>query len=357
MDQWLIDNLVCPRHKEDLGYDESYLSCPRGCQYPVVDGIPVMLLSEAEQTMSLANTSMKLSETANIDGGLYLDSLGVSAEQKQGILDLVKMPRTTIDPVVSYLIGATNGIAYKSLVGKLSEYPIPELRLPATNGARFLDIGCNWGRWSIAAARKGYLAVGIDPSLGAVVAARRVAGALGVNAIFIVGDARYLPIRTATVDQVFSYSVLQHFSRADTSLAAGEVGRVLKVSGRSLVQMPTKFGVRCLYHQLRRGFSDGSGFAVRYWSLPALRRLFYSSIGKTQFTVDCFFGIGLQYSDIRLMSFGLKAVVVASELLRRLGEIFYPLVYVADSVYISSIKVAGKRNEGPSCGYDRTLDS
>lgn len=338
MDQWLIKNLVCPRHKADLVFDASSLSCPRGCRYPVVDGIPVMLLPDAEQTMDLADASMGLSQTANTDGGLYLDSLGVSAEQKQGILDLARKPHTGIDPVVSYLVGATNGIAYKSLVGKLCEYPIPDLRLAAASGARFLDVGCSWGRWSIAAARKGYQAVGIDPSLGAVMAARRVSRALGVNAVFIVGDARYLPIRTAAVDQVFSYSVLQHFSRTDASLAATEVGRVLKDAGSSLVQMPTKFGLRCLYHQARRGFSEGSGFAVRYWSIPALKRLFSSSIGKTRFTVDCFFGIGLQYSDIRLMPFGLKALVVASEMLRELSELFRPLVYLADSVYVSSTK-------------------
>ena len=40
-------------------------------------------------------------------------------------------------------------------------------------GSRLLDLGSSWGRWSIAAARKGYSVVGLDPSLGAVLAARR----------------------------------------------------------------------------------------------------------------------------------------------------------------------------------------
>jgi len=338
MDQWLIENLVCPRHKEALSFDTNQLSCPCGCQYPMVDGIPVMLLPDARQTMGLANTSMQLSHVANTDGGLYLESLGISAQEKQGILDLVEKQDTTIDPVVSFIVGATNGIAYKSLVGKLHEYPIPDLRLPDASGSIFLDLGCNWGRWSIAAAQKGYKAIGIDPSLGAVMAAKRVSKALGVNAVFIVGDARYLPVKTASVDQVFSYSVLQHFSREDASLTATEVGRVLKENGSSLVQMPTKFGIRCLYHQARRGFSDGSGFEVRYWTVPSLRQLFTNANGKPRFSVDCFFGIGLQYSDLRLMPFALKAVVIASEILRRLSKVFPPLVYVADSVYVASSK-------------------
>ena len=41
-----------------------------------------------------------------------------------------------------------------------------------TGGTRLLDIGCSWGRWSLAAAARGYDAVGIDPSLGAIMAAR-----------------------------------------------------------------------------------------------------------------------------------------------------------------------------------------
>jgi SAM-dependent methyltransferase/uncharacterized protein YbaR (Trm112 family) len=340
MDQWLIENLVCPRHQAPLSHDTNHLSCPCGCQYPVVDGIPVMLLPDAQQTMGLAHTSLELSQRANANGGLYLESLGLSDREKQGILELVKKGGASIDPVVSYMVGATNGIAYKSLVGRLDEYPIPDLRLPAANGSIFLDLGCNWGRWSMAAARKGYKAIGIDPSLGAVMAAKRVSEALGLNAAFMVGDARYLPVRSASVDQVFSYSVLQHFSREDAALAVSEAGRVLKENGSSLIQMPTRLGIRCLYHQARRGFSDGEGFEVRYWSIPSLKRLFTTAIGKTRFSVDCFFGIGLQYSDLRLMPVMLKGAVIASEILRGLTKVFPPLVYVADSVYVSSRKVA-----------------
>jgi len=75
------------------------------------------------------------------------------------------------------IIGATSGSSYKHLIGnpKLSEYPIPEISLPSASGALLLDLGCNWGRWSISAARNGYSVVGLDPSLGAVLAARRIA--------------------------------------------------------------------------------------------------------------------------------------------------------------------------------------
>ena len=81
-------------------------------------------------------------------------------------------------------VGATNGILYKDAIGKLDHYPIPVLRMPPGAGRRLLDIGCNWGRWSIAAARLGYRPIGIDPSLGAVLAAKRVSEKLGLDVQF-----------------------------------------------------------------------------------------------------------------------------------------------------------------------------
>jgi ubiquinone/menaquinone biosynthesis C-methylase UbiE len=43
-----------------------------------------------------------------------------------------------------------------------------------------------------------------------------------------VGDARFLPFRAGSVDVVFSYSVVQHFSKDDASREIKEVGRVLQ---------------------------------------------------------------------------------------------------------------------------------
>src|SRR2546421_318531 len=121
VDPWCLSNLVCPRDHQVLREVDSQLVCPAAHRYPVVDGVPVMLL------------------------------------------------------------------------GELDSYPIPELRLPAGDGRRLIDVGCSWGRWSIAAARKGYRVVGIDPSLGAIIAARRVSESLGLPIRYVVGDARYLP--------------------------------------------------------------------------------------------------------------------------------------------------------------------
>ena len=167
-------------------------------------------------------------------------------------------------------------------------------------------------------------------------AARRVAKACGVEARFVVGDARFLPFRPAALDRVFSYSVIQHFSRDDAARTAREIGRVLSDDGSAFIQMPTTNGVRCLYHQFRRGFRDGVDFEVRYWTLPALRRLFSSAIGPTAISVDCFFGIGLQASDRPFMPPMLRTLVSTSELLRRASTVITPLRWAADSVYVQA---------------------
>ena len=344
LDPWYLDNLVCPRDHGALAFDGAALRCSAGHRYPVIEGLPVMLLDDVSQTMPLVHASMSRARGEGGDErapGMYLESLGISDEEKAGIVEQVRMGASAVDPpvdpVVSFLVGATSGYMYAQQIGKLTMYPIPHLRLPSGDGRSLLDIGCSWGRWSIAAARAGYAVVGIDPSLGGVMAARRVALGMGLPIRHVVGDARFLPFRPGGFDHAFSYSVVQHLSRADARTVVAEVARVLKPGGESLVQMPAIFGIRCLYHQARRGFRDGDGFEVRYWTIPGLRRLF-SVVGPSRIEVDCYFGIGLQAADAHLMPPGLRLILRVSEALRLASGWFAPLRYVADSVYVRAVK-------------------
>jgi SAM-dependent methyltransferase len=238
------------------------------------------------------------------------------------------------------MIGATSGFAYRNLVGEnvLREYPIPNISLSAGNGQYLLDIGCNWGRWSLAAAKKGYVPIGIDPSLGAIMAARRVARQLGLPNRYVVADARELPFKNGVFDVTYSYSVLQHLSKSDVKTALGEVRRVLKSSGMSRIQMAHRVGVRSLQHQLRRGFREPQGFEVRYWGLGELRNTFSRLVGPTTIDVDCFFGLGFQLADYAFMRRRHRPILLASEVLRRTSKVLPFLVYVADSVFCRSRK-------------------
>ncbi|MEO8574206.1 MAG: methyltransferase domain-containing protein [Pyrinomonadaceae bacterium] len=322
MNKWLLDNLVCPRDKMTLTVSENHLMCGSGHAYRIFDDIPVMLVDEVEETHGyISRTLEKIS--ANGEGtGASRDS-PVSPDH--------------IDEWVQGEIPYTSGNLYFSVQHKLKRYPIPDTRLRPGNGERLLDIGCNWGRWSIAAAKKGYKPIGIDPSLDAVLAARRVAKQLNAEADFVVGDARFLPFADNAFDTVFSYGVFQHFSKENVQISLDEVTRVLKKGGSTLVQMPNKYGIRQYQQHRRRGFTEGEGFEVRYWTPSELMQTFEKKFGPTTMTTDCYFGLGIQASDADLLPFHYKMVVNSSELLRKISNIFTPLTKVADSVYLESV--------------------
>jgi SAM-dependent methyltransferase len=318
-DEGLLGLVVCPRDRQDLRRESDWLCCPLGHRYRIVDGIPILLVAEAEQTHIEGTRALVVAE----------------AGQTTGPREVPLRPGE-IDPFVREVIGATNGALYQHLVGTLTEYPVPSLRLPAGEGRSFLEIGCNWGRWCLAAAQSGYRPVGIDPSLKGIRAARRVAQQLGIEVSYLVADGRYLPFRDSTFDQVFSYSVLQHLSKQNTRAVLAEIRRVLRCTGQSLVQLPNVFGVRCLYHQLRRGFRETTGFEVRYWTIPELSRTFESALGPTSIEVDGFFSLNPQISDLRLFPWQYKLLVLLSHGLQRLSRHAPGLAYLADSLYLLS---------------------
>lgn len=338
-DSWYLENLACPRTHASLSAFEGGLQSPAGFSYPVVDGLPVLLRDDVEQTIGIARASIERAAGRLVDQrapDLYLESLGISEEEKAGVLTLARQHSGPIDPVVSYLIGATNGLAYKDLIGRLDHYPIPPF--PLAGEGQLLDLGCSWGRWTLAAAKRGFGVVGIDPSLGALMAARRTAHALDIPSRFICGDARFLPFRNSRFDAVFSYSVLQHMSEPDVEMVLLEVSRVLKPGGISLIQMPNKLGLRCLYHQARRGFRVATGFEVRYWTLASLIETFGRCLGESEVSVDCFFGLGLQKVDAELLSTPKQALIGLSEFLKGLSKNIPLLTRMADSVFVLSRK-------------------
>ena len=302
----------------------------------------MLLLDDADQTIELAKRSLESAARwagAQEDpppGELFLESLGVSDEQRAEAARLAASGARPIDPAVSVLIGATNGIAYRHLVARLETYPIPEIRLPPGDGRTLLDVGCSWGRWSIAAARKGYRVVGIDPSLGALMAARRTSRQFGLDIDFVCADARFLPFPDDSFDVSYSYSVIQHFSKPAALQAFAEIARV--TLGHCLVQMPNARGIRSLYHRARRGFSEGRGFEVRYWTIPELTAAFAPHFRTVDTSVHCFFGLGLEASDAHLVSAPARILIRISESLRQRSAGFGALKRVADSVFVAARK-------------------
>jgi SAM-dependent methyltransferase len=299
----------------------NWLVCAQAHRYPVVDDIPVMLLNDVQQTHWVATHSLE-----------HLESAEPVANAVTG--------GGAGDPFVQEAVGATCGNLYKSVIGGLPRYPIPDFPFEAPAGTPLLDIGCHWGRWCVAAARRGYRVIGVDPFLRAIRAARRVASALDVEATFVVADGRYLPFAAGTFGMVHSYSVLQHFSPEDVGLTAHEIGRVLAKDGSCHVQMAHAIGLLNLIQQARRGFRTAKNFEVRYWQFDQLRSLFEAAVGPTALTADGFFTIGAQSADLDLLPLLPRAVVRTSDALRRLSRRVPGLARVADSLYVNATRTA-----------------
>ena len=283
----VLKTLACPRDQGELFEDNHDLVCLQGHRYAIADGVPILTSPEA------ATKRTKV---------------------------------TRVDPVVQALLVSTCGNLYRGCT--LPRYPIPHFRFPGTG--LLLDVGCGWGRWSFSAVNAGYTVIGIDESLQRVLAARRVARDLGIDAEFLVADARCLPFRPETFDVVFSYSVLQHLSKNDTATSVRSIRSVLKSGARSYVQMANIAGLRSFTNYLR--LPPPTGFNVRYWRLSEMRRVF-SFIGETEIQTDGFFGLNVQASDLDILPFWARTIIRSSECLRRL-----PLTPLADSVYVNSVK-------------------
>lgn len=337
LDPWYLQNIVCPVDGKPLYQADDRLISDAGRSYPIHDGIPVMLRPDVDQTLEVATASLELAGRATADR-YCIRSLGIDDAERAAVADAVARNRDGVDPVVASLLVATGGHAYKGV--RASRYPIPHVRLPEGKGQKLLDVGCNWGRWSIAAAQKGYDVVGIDPSLGAVLAARRVARQLGLLNRYVVGDARHLPFRRDMFDVVFSYSVLQHFAKHDVILALGAIRSVLRPGGHSLIQMANAIGIRSFMHLARRRFGPGEVFDVRYWTVPELENAFDDAIGESKTTVDCYLGLGLQKADWEILPPVARVAIAISETLRQMSRAFRPLRYIADSIYVESRKAS-----------------
>src|ERR1017187_2641494 len=111
------ESLICPRDGSRLEYSSSRLRCLQGHEYPIVSGIPVILLDDVEQTAWWTKKSIEkaweLVKSGQASGGNLQNS-------------------SKIDEHVQQMVAATSGYLNQPLVGKLNRYPIPDLRLPET---------------------------------------------------------------------------------------------------------------------------------------------------------------------------------------------------------------------------------
>ncbi len=340
IDADLLSLLACPRDRLPVTADGRFLVCNAGHRYPIVDGVPVFICAEKPQSLKLASESLRAAETG-AGAPFFLNTVGSISEERRRLIELdLRREQIGIDPVVSWRVLATCGFGYASLLGKLKSYPIPDIPFPTSNNdRRLLDIGCNWGRWSLSAVRKGWRVVGIDPSLGAIMAARRMAAAEQRQIAVVCGDARFMPFKSNIFHAAFAYSVLQHFDEVEAKIILGEIARVVEPGGVVKVQMAHRYGLRSTYHRTHPNYLESGGFRVRYWTWSELQHAFESIIGPTILNPEAFGGLGLLYSDRKSVPPAVRVLIIISEMLKLVARLVPPIRYMADSVMVESRKI------------------
>ena len=313
----LLKLLACPHDQTKLHVESDVLICERAHQFPFENGIPIFAESPRREPIPL-----NMGPCPHPDDGAYVATRG-----------------EPIDPFVNDWIVNTNGNLYWPARGRLPRYPIPDWPFGRGDGKLLVDIGCSWGRWSIAAARAGFAPVGTDVHVDALAAAARVSRQLGARANFICCDAEHLPFPSRSVDFVFSYSVLQHLDKSKVRRIFQEISRVLQPGGVCRIQLPNAFGMLSITQQLRRGFREAKSgtFEMRYWTHANIRHaLAQAGFSKIAIYTDGFFSQNPQLMDLDLLSPAGRLLVRTSAAGRRAANALPILTRVADSLWIEA---------------------
>lgn len=330
IEPWLDQHLTCPYDGRRLAAKDQTLDCPARHTFPIVGGVPVLLREDRHPTHHIWWTTAK--DVANHREEVTSDNAAA----------------LSVDPFVERWLIGTCGQLYRNYRRPLLRYPIPDIRLRPTPGAVLLDVGSNWGRWALAAARAGFKAVAVDPSLTAALTGKRVARQLGLEVAYVVADARHLPFDADSIDVTFSYSVLQHLDKSIVAEIVREMSRVTRSGGKVRVQLANVLGARQLYNQaktllkrardaLNRVHRQPYDFRVRTWTPGEMRRLFSALVGPTSLSPDGFFSLNAQPSDIELLDPLSAAVVRTSQALCRLARWTPGLVDFADSLLVEAV--------------------
>jgi len=305
--------------KSDLEIKENIIKCDYGHEFPIIKGIPVFITREMVPTIGCFYETLELvSNRSLLEEFISKADFGREFMQKK------------IVPACGNLYAHLNETQIPVL--------IPDIPLPIGNGNVMLDIGCFWGRWTLSAVKKNYFAIGVDPSLKAILAAYDLQKDMKNKADYLVADARYLPFRENVFDVVFSFSVFQHFCRKDYLASISEVGRTLKYGGYSLIQVVNRFGLKRLVTNFVDPKQESEQFGVRSYRTTEHLGFFENSVGSSSVILESYISINVQSGDIRLYSIVGKTIAFLSSLLKKVASLIPYLSNWADAIYIKSVK-------------------
>jgi ubiquinone/menaquinone biosynthesis C-methylase UbiE len=133
----------------------------------------------------------------------------------------------------------------------------------AVRGKIVLDIGCGSGVSGPFFHHAGARYIGVDISAYAARTTRTYIQTLGGRALTVQADSQALPLRSGSIDLVFSDGVLHH--TPNTELALAEIHRVLRPGGRAVIGL---YATESLKWRLQRW----DGWLHGRWTASAYQR-------------------------------------------------------------------------------------
>lgn len=237
-------------------------------------------------------------------------------------------------------IAGTNGIQYIDRIGKMKDYPVYELPVNKVEDGIMLDIGCGWGRWLVAANKKGYIPIGIDLRLEFCKTSLETIKNNGINGYIIAADLKELPFKEGIFDLVWSFSVIQHTHKERLLNCLTHIERILKGGAFTKLEFPNKDGFRNKRGRANSSFNlsdDYDSWDVRYYSIDDYRNYFLKIFNDFNYTVHSFLGLGVLKEDLKYVSIKNKILCAISLAFTNLSKVIKPMGKVADSIYIESL--------------------
>jgi ubiquinone/menaquinone biosynthesis C-methylase UbiE/uncharacterized protein YbaR (Trm112 family) len=252
---------------------------------------------------------------------------------------------------VQQQIAATNGIHFKDSIGFLTEYPIPPIPIEAAVGNKLLlDIGCGWGRWLVAGAKKNFLPIGIDIRLEFCETSRSVLKDNGFYGYTLVADLKDLPFQKNSFDVVWSFSVIQHTHYDRLLGCIDSIQKILENNGGfCYLEFPNKNGLHNRLGPAKKYSQTGKDYNswdVRYYTPGEYKAIFSRFFDNFQYFNHSALGIGVLPGDAKYAKgFKNKAGIWISRNLSRLFETVTPLKAFSDSIYIKCNKVGAVQED------------
>lgn len=259
-------------------------------------------------------------------------------------LDYLETPSSyngDIPWVLQNQIAATNGIHYANRVGKLNT--VPEYSLPVSNVSNdsiMLDIGSGWGRWLVAAAKKGYIPVGIDLRLEFCETQQYLLKSQNIKGYSVVADLEALPFQENIFDLIWSFSVIQHTHQQKLNKCLYNINQIVNNSGKVLLEFPNKGGIRnrFIYNKVSQNIDDYNSWDVRYYTISEYQNILSKYLSSIKFTNHSFLGIGILPEDIKYVSTKNKIICSISRFLSNLAGLVPFLINFSDSLYFEATK-------------------